>query len=57
MVLNPDESPGVGRILDVGDFDAVELDGDFVADAGDFVSVPAVSFKSRFDLRFGKEGL
>ena len=56
-MLDSDESPGVGRILDVGDFDAVELDGDFVADAGDFVSVPPISFESRLDLRLGKESL
>ena len=56
-MLDSDETVGVSRVLDVGDFDAVEFDGDFVADACDFVSVPAVSFKSRFDLRFGKEGL
>ena len=46
MVLDSDKAVGVRRILDVGDFDAVELDGDFVTDASDLVSVPSVSLES-----------
>ena len=56
-MLDSDETVGVSRVLDVGDFDAVELDGDFVTDTGDLVSVPSVSLESRLDFRFGKEGL
>ena len=56
-MLDSDETVGVSRVLAVGDFDAVELDGDFVTDASDLVSVPSVSLQSRLDLRFSKESL
>ena len=43
MVLDANEAFGVGRILDVGHFDVVEMDRNVISLASDLVTIPAAT--------------
>ena len=57
MMLDANETFGVGVVLNVGNFDTVELDLDLVTTASDFVAIPTCAIKRVVNLRLSKESL